>query len=108
MQKILFIVGDKNSGKARVARVAAQIAEQHHGAHAQIVDAAQPEALKRALAQRVHAAGKTLLIVEKRPQDRTPIRASARINLDHFKRHPFGRALTFTIREAVDSCLVAN
>ncbi|MDE1715796.1 hypothetical protein PWG14_25340 [Chromobacterium amazonense] len=107
MQKILLIIGDKHSGKPRVARVAAQIAEQHHGVQTQIIDATQTDALKRALSQR-NGAEKRLLIVAKNTQDRIPVRASRHINLEHFKRHPFGRALTFTIREAVDNCLAAN
>ncbi|OVE45608.1 hypothetical protein [Chromobacterium violaceum] len=109
MSKVLLITGDKGSGKSRAARVAAQIAEQHHDAQVNVIDdeRASEQTLKRALTN--GASGpKRILIVVKNPNQHLRVRADRVINLDRFSRYPGGRAVTFAIREAVDGCLAAN
>ncbi|MBP4048994.1 hypothetical protein J9978_05710 [Chromobacterium violaceum] len=113
MSKVLLITGDKGTGKSRAARVAAQIAEQHHDAQVKVIDdeRAGEQTLKRALEHRDgggEARRKHILIVVKAPNQRLRIRADRVINLDRFSRYPGGRAVTFAIREAVDGCLAAN
>ncbi|GAB2885245.1 hypothetical protein GCM10027202_12300 [Microvirgula curvata] len=100
MPPVLLIVGEQGSGKTCAARVAAQIAEQHHHAVAQVLDGEVP-ARKPVTGRQAHA----LLIVTKCPDSRARIKAHRVIHLDRFARWPRGKALTFALREAVDDCL---
>lgn len=74
--KTLLITASSTQDAQRAAKVAAQIALQHHGANG---------------LQIIHASGR-----QQRP------RADRALHLDRFP-HPAGRAVTFALREAVDA-----
>lgn len=94
MPKTLLITGHPDGGKNRAAHVAAQIAEQHHGLRALVLDSAAAARASRSV---------DLLIIC-HPNTRRPerLRAARTIQLDRF-RNPQGRELTFALREAVDA-----
>lgn len=91
--KTILITGKHGSGKSRSANVAAQIAAQHHGLKAVVVDANEPPRKHRA---------DLLIICQASDSCRQRIRADRVLHLDRFP-HPCGRAVTFALREAVDA-----
>lgn len=91
--KTILITGQQGIGKTRAGNVAAQIAAQHHGLKAVVVDADPDRRLPRA---------DLLIICQTSGTGRQRIRADRVLNLDRFP-HPCGRAITFALREAVDA-----
>lgn len=95
--KTILITGKQGIGKSRSAKVAAQIAAQHHGLTAAIVDAKGQTGPRNA---------DLLIVCQTSGAGRQRIRADRVLHLDRFP-HPCGRAVTFALREAVDA-LAAN
>lgn len=96
--KSLLITGRQGIGKSTAAKVAAQIAQQHHGITALRLD--EDELLGRPI-----RLGGTSLVIRTRTTgtaiNKALSRPDAVINLD---RHPYpnGRVVTFLLREAID------
>lgn len=106
MSNVLLIIGGQNQSKARAARVAAQIADQHHGAAVKVLGL-DPAQSARLIKPAPGLGRKQLVVAIKGAANSPNIRARRVINLDRFPR-PEGRAVTFAIREAVDACLAAR
>ncbi|BAK75419.1 hypothetical protein NH8B_0584 [Pseudogulbenkiania sp. NH8B] len=100
--KTLLIIGAKGSGKSSAAQVAAQIAMQHHGADSVLHE------LDDNTTRSTQFTREAIRIVVKTTPSRGKVPATRVLNMDHFARHPRGRAVTFAIREAVDACLAAH
>jgi len=98
--KTLLITGAQGIGKNRAAQVAVQIAEQHHGVQAFVLDEnehGRPRVPKGCpLLIRVRTNGT--------PINRALPKPGRIINLDRFP-YPQGRAVAFAIREAVDQLI---
>lgn len=97
--KSLLIIGRQGIGKSTAAKVASQIAQQHHGITALRLD--EDELLGRP----IRFGRETSLVIRTRTSgtaiNKALSRPDAVINLD---RHPYpnGRVVTFLLREAID------
>jgi hypothetical protein len=111
--KTILITGDiKPEHKLRAAKVAMQIAEQHHGVRAEVTGVSDYTANKYGL-KLAPGLGKPLIKIvvagsETLRRSRGP-RADKVINMaaPTFSKHPNGRSVTFALREAVDHCLAS-
>lgn len=106
MPNVLLIIGAQNSTRLSAARVAAQIADQHHSAAVKVLGL-DPAQSARLIKPAPGLGRKQLVVAIKGAANSPNIRARRVINLDRFPR-PEGRAVTFAIREAVDACLAAS
>jgi len=107
--KTLLIIGAQGSGKSTAARVAQQIAEQHHGVRAYIIEGSEP------FAPGIPAG--TALVIRtamsqppRKPRSgHKPAKPDRTIDLDKFQRGAFlSRSCAFALREAVDTLLAFN
>ncbi|PXX49400.1 hypothetical protein [Aquitalea magnusonii] len=109
--KTILITGDKPEHKLRAAKVAMQIAEQHHGVRAEVTGVSDYTANKYGL-KPAPGLGKPLIkivVAGSETQGRGRGRADKVINMaaPTFAKHPNGRSVTFALREAVDHCLAS-
>lgn len=107
--KTLLIIGAKGSGKTTAARVAQQIAEQHHSARAHIIEGGEPftPGIPAGTALVIRTA---MSNPPRKPRPgHQPSKPDRTINLDKFHSGAMrSRSCAFALREAVDTLLALN